>query len=300
MNQQVGAIGLELPRTRPRAIYYLALVKPRVLTMVLVATLAGFYLGSSGRLDLRLAMALMIGTAMAAGGTFSLNQYMERETDARMIRTRTRPLPAGNLYPAEALWFGMALSAAGLAYLCLTVNLLCAGVTGAIALTYLVVYTPLKRVSSLSTAVGAIPGALPPVAGWAAVRGSIDAPAWTLFAIMYIWQLPHTLAIAQLYRDDYLAAGIRLLGIEDADGRGAAGQVVINTLVLIIVALLPTFLGFAGITYMVVALALGALLLSSGFQFAAKPDRAGARRVMVASLIYLPALLLVMVLDKIG
>jgi protoheme IX farnesyltransferase len=298
VNQQVAAIGLDLPRSRPRAIYYVALVKPRVLTMVLVATLAGFYLGSAGHLDLRLALGLVIGTAMAAGGTFSLNQYMERDVDARMKRTRSRPLPAGNLYPAEALWFGLALSGTGLVYLCLTVNVLCAAVTAIIAVTYLVAYTPLKRVSSLSTAIGAIPGALPPVAGWAAVRGSIDAPAWTLFAIMYIWQLPHTLAIAQLYREDYAAAGIRLLGIEDSDGRAAAGQVVINTLVLMLVALLPTLLGFAGIIYLVVALALGGFLLNSGFQFAAKPDTAGARRVMVASLIYLPAVLLVMVLDK--
>jgi protoheme IX farnesyltransferase len=299
VNQPVAAIGLQLPRTRPRAIYYLALIKPRVLMMVLVATLAGFYLGSSGRLDLPLAAALTVGTAMAAGGTFSLNQYMERESDARMRRTRTRPLPAGNLYPVEALWFGTVLAASGLVFLYLTVNVLSAAVTALIAVSYLVAYTPLKRVSSLSTAMGAIPGALPPVAGWAAVRGTVDAPAWVLFAIIYIWQLPHTLAIAQLYREDYSAAGIRLLGIEDADGRGAAGQVVIHTLVLMIVALLPTLMGFAGVTYLIVALALGGLLLSSGFQFAAKPDLAGARRVMVASLIYLPAVLLAMVLDKI-
>lgn len=299
MNQRAAALELELPRTRTRAMSYLALVKPRVLTMVLLATLTGFYLGSPGSLDLRLALALMIGTAMAAGGTFSLNQYMERDLDARMERTRSRPLPAGNLRPAEALWFGAALTVAGLAYLYLTVNAAAAAVTAATATIYLLAYTPLKRVSSLCTAVGAIPGALPPVAGWAAIRGSIDAPAWTLFAIMYLWQLPHTLAIAQLYREDYTAAGIRLLGIEDADGRGTAGQVVINTLALMAVALLPTFLGFAGITYFVVALALGGLLLSSGFQFASKPDAVRARRVMVASLVYLPALLLVMVLDRI-
>jgi heme o synthase len=299
VNQQVAALELELPRTRPRAMYYLALVKPRVLTMVLVATLAGFYLGSAGHLDLRLALALVIGTAMAAGGTFSLNQYMERDLDARMERTRSRPLPAGNLHPVEALWFGAILTIAGLAYLYLAVNGPAAAVTAATAIIYLAAYTPLKRVSSLCTAVGAIPGALPPVAGWAAIRGSIDAPAWTLFAIMYLWQLPHTLAIAQLYREDYTAAGIHLLGIEDSDGRGTAGQVVINTLVLMAVALLPTLLGFAGMTYFVVALALGGLLLNSGFQFAAKPDAAGARRVMMASLIYLPALLAVMVLDKI-
>jgi heme o synthase len=299
VSQRVAIVGLEWPRSRPRAIHYFALVKPRVLTMVLVATGAGFYLGSAGRLDLRLALALLIGTAMAAGGTFSLNQYMERDLDARMERTRNRPLPSGNLRPVEALWFGVIMMTVGLAYLYLTVNGAAAAVTAATAAIYLGAYTPLKRVSSLCTAVGAIPGALPPVAGWAAVRGSIDAPAWTLFAIMYLWQLPHTLAIAQLYREDFAAAGIHLLGSEDSGGRGTAWQVIINTLALMAVALLPTVLGFAGITYMVAALVLGGLLLTSGFQFAARPDLSGARRVMVASLIYLPALLLVMMLDRI-
>jgi heme o synthase len=280
-------------------VHYFALVKPRVLTMVLVATGAGFYLGSAGHLDLRLFLALLIGTAMAAGGTFSLNQYFERDLDARMERTRSRPLPSGNLHPIEAFWFGIIMMVAGLAFLYLTVNGAAAAVTAATAGIYLGLYTPLKRVSSLCTAVGAIPGALPPVAGWAAVRGSIDAPAWTLFAIMYLWQLPHTLAIAQLYREDYAAAGIHLLGIDDATGRGTAWQVVLNTAALMAVALLPALLGFAGMTYLVVALVLGGLMLTSGFQFVARPDAAGARRVMVASLIYLPALLLVMMLDRI-
>jgi len=299
VKQPVATLGFDLPRTRPRVIYYVALVKPRVLTMILVATLTGFYLGSSGHLDLGLALGLVIGTAMAAGGTLSLNQYMERDLDARMERTRYRPLPAGNLHPAEALWFGTVLVAAGLAYLYFAVNGPCAAVTAVITMTYLAIYTPLKRVSSLCTAVGAIPGALPPVAGWAAMRGSIEAPAWILFAIIYVWQLPHTLAIAQLYRDDYNRAGIHLLGTEDPDGRATAGQMVIHTLVLIVVALMPTLLGFAGLTYFVVALAMGGLLLSSEFQFAANLGRAGARRVMIASLIYLPTLLLLMVLDKI-
>lgn len=299
MNQQVATLQLDLPRVKPRLMYYVALTKPRVLTMILVATLTGFYLGSAGHFDLRLALSVVIGTALAAGGTLSLNQYMERDVDAQMERTRHRPLPAGNLRPAEAVWFGAVLTASGLAYLYFTVNGASAAVTAVITIIYLAAYTPLKRVSSVCTAVGAIPGALPPVAGWAAVRGSIDAPAWVLFAIIYVWQLPHTLAIAQLYREDYTRAGIHLLGIEDADGRGTAGQVVINTLALMVVALLPTFLGFAGVTYMVVALALGGLLLSSGFQFASRPDAVGARRVMIASLIYLPALMLLMVLDKV-
>ena len=299
MNQQVATLELELSRTRPRAMYYLALTKPRVLTMVLVATLTGFYFGSAGRLELSLALDLVIGTAMAAGGTLALNQYLERDLDARMDRTRSRPLPSGNLYPAQALWFGAALALAGFAYLSITVNGLAAAVTAAITLIYLAAYTPLKRTSSLCTLVGAIPGALPPVAGWAAVRGSIDAPAWVLFAIMYLWQLPHTLAIAQLYREDFQRAGIHLLATDDPEGGATARQMIINTLALMAVALLPTLLHFAGLTYFVVAIALGALMLSSAIQFASRPGAAGARRVLVASLIYLPALLLVMVLDKI-
>jgi protoheme IX farnesyltransferase len=279
--------------------YYLALTKPRVLTMVLVATLTGFYFGSAGRLELSLALDLLIGTAMAAGGTLALNQYLERDLDARMERTRSRPLPAGNLYPAQALWFGAALAVAGFTYLYITVNGLAAAVTAAITLSYLAAYTPLKRTSSLCTLVGAIPGALPPVAGWAAVRGAIDAPAWVLFAIMYLWQLPHTLAIAQLYREDFQRAGIHLLATDDPEGGATARQMIINTLALMAVALLPTLLHFAGLTYFVVAIALGALMLSRAIQFASRPGAAGARRVLVASLIYLPGLLLVMVLDKI-
>jgi len=279
--------------------YYLALTKPRVLTMVLVATLTGFYLGSSTGLDLGLALGLVVGTALAAGGTLALNQYLERDLDARMERTRTRPLPDGKLYPAQALRFGVTLTIAGFVYLYFAVNGLTTAITAAISIIYLGAYTPLKRRSSLCSVVGAIPGALPPVAGWAAVRGSIDAPACVLFAIMYLWQLPHSLAIAQLYREDYTRAGIRLLATDDPEGGSTARQIVSNSLALLAVAMLPTLLGFAGVTYFVVALALGALFLGSAVQFASEPNAAGARRVMMASLVYLPALLAVMVLDKI-
>ena len=301
MNQPAATaiLELELTRSKPRALYYLALTKPRVLTMILVATLTGFYLGSAGRLDLRMALSLVIGTAMAAGGTLALNQFMERDLDARMERTRSRPLPAGNLHPAEALWFGAALILAGFAYLYFAVGGLSTAVTAAITLSYLGAYTPLKRVSSLCTVVGAVPGALPPVAGWAAARGSIDLPACILFAILYLWQLPHTLAIAQLYREDFQRAGIHLLATDDPQGGATARQMIINTIALMAVAMLPALLHFAGATYFLVALAVSVVLLGSALQFAAKPDAAAARRVLVASLIYLPALLLVMALDKI-
>ena len=247
-----ATLEIELTRSRPRALYYLALTKPRVLTMILAATLTGFYLGSAGRLDLRLALNLVIGTAMAAGGTLALNQYLERDLDARMDRTRSRPLPAGNLYPVQALWFGGVLIIAGFAHLYFAVGGLCAAVTAAITVSYLAAYTPLKRVSSLCTVVGAVPGALPPVAGWAAVRGSIDMPACVLFAIIYLWQLPHTLAIAQLYREDFQRAGIHLLATDDPRGGATARQMIMNTLALMAVAMLPTVLHFAGLTYFVV------------------------------------------------
>ena len=299
MNQQVATLGLELPHTRPRVIYYVALVKPRVLTMILVATFYWPLSGLNG--TFRSAPGAGSGTGDRDGGrrhAFAQSIHGARSRCADGAHASSPPA-GGNLHPAEALWFGIALAAAGFAYLYFAVNGPCAAVTGAITVTYLAIYTPLKRVSSLCTAVGAIPGALPPVAGWAATRGSIGAPAWILFAVIYLWQLPHTLAIAQLYRDDYNRAGIHLLGTEDPDGRATGGQMVINTLVLMVVALLPTLFGFAGLTYFVVALAMGGLLLSSEFQFAASPGRIGARRVMIASLIYLPVLLLLMVLDKI-
>ena len=299
MNQQAAILELGLPRTRPRVMYYLALTKPRVVAMILVTTLTGFYLASAGSIDLRLALALVIGTALAAGGTLALNQYMERDLDARMERTRSRPLPAGLLYPAEALWFGLVMTVGGCGYLYFAVNGLAAATTAAISVLYLGAYTPLKRVSSICSVVGAIPGALPPVAGWAAVRGTIDTPAWVLFAIMYLWQLPHSLAIAQLYCEDYRRAGIHLLATDDPHGGSTSRQVISNTLALLAVAMLPTLLGFAGITYFVAALALGSMLLTSGIKLASDPSAAGARRMMLASLAYLPALLLVMVLDKI-
>ncbi len=276
---------------------YVELAKPRVVSMVLVATAAGFYLGEARSFDYLLALQLMIGTALAAGGTLALNQFLERDLDAKMARTRMRPLPDGRLSPAEALIFGLAATLAGLAYLWFAVNALATIVTLAIAVLYLGAYTPLKRVSAICTVVGAIPGALPPVAGWAAARGTLSAEPLVLFAIMYLWQLPHTLAIAELYRRDYACAGIRLLPIDDP--RATGRQVVSNSLALLAVGMLPTVLGFAGLTYFLVALAAGAIMLAYGVKLAAAPAPAAARRLLVASLIYLPVVLLVMVLDKI-
>ena len=276
---------------------YLELAKPRVVSMVLVATAAGFYLGEARSFDYLLALQLMIGTALAAGGTLALNQFLERDLDAKMARTRMRPLPDGRLSPAQALIFGLVATVAGLVYLWLAVNALATIVTVAIAILYLGAYTPLKRVSAICTVVGAIPGALPPLAGWAAARGTLGLEPLVLFAIMYLWQLPHTLAIAELYRHDYARAGIRLLPIDDP--RATGRQVVSNSLALLAVGMLPTILGFAGLTYFLVAAIAGSIMLLYGIRLAAAPAPAAARRLLVASLIYLPVVLLVMVLDKI-
>src|SRR5207237_4874370 len=215
---------------------YVALTKPRVVAMVLVTTAVGFYLGSPGSPLFATMLCTLAGTALAAGGTLALNQYAERDLDARMERTRRRPLPEGRVLPGEALVLGLVLLAAGLAALALLVGPLPALVTAAITVTYLLVYTPLKRVTSFCSLVGAVPGALPPVAGWAAARGALGAEAWILFAIMFLWQIPHSLAIGRMYRDDYARAGIRVLPVVDRDGASTGVQVVTNCLALLPVA----------------------------------------------------------------
>jgi len=285
---------------RQRLADYLALTKPRVVTMVLVTTLFGFYLGADAAPALRLLLHTLIGTALAAGGTLALNQYMERHLDARMVRTRHRPLPDGRLAPGEALALGLALLAGGLAYLQVAAGAPCALVTAAIAATYLLAYTPLKSRTSLCSLVGAVPGALPPVAGWAAARGGVSTEAWVLFAIMYLWQIPHTLAIGRMYRDDYARAGIRVLAVVDTDGSSTAIQAVVNCLALLPVALLPTLLGMAGSLYFAIALLLGLGFLWAAIGLARTRSLMDARRLLVVSLVYLPVLLGTMALDKLS
>ena len=283
---------------RQRLADYLALTKPRVVAMVLVTTLVGFYLGADGAPSLRLMLHTLLGTALAAAGTLSLNQYMERDLDARMDRTRHRPLPDGRLTPIEALVLGLVLLVAGLCYLDAAAGMACALVTAAIAATYLLAYTPLKTRTSLCSLVGAVPGALPPVAGWAAARGGVAPEAWVLFAIMYLWQIPHTLAIGRMYRDDYARAGIRVLAVVDGDGSSTAIQAVMNCLALLPVALLPTLLGMAGAIYFATALLLGLGFLWAAIGLARTRSLSDARRLLVVSLVYLPVLLATMALDK--
>ena len=282
-----------------RALDFLELTKPRVSLMVLVTMFVGFYLGSEhGAGYLRL-IETLIGTALAAGGTLALNQFLERRADALMARTRHRPLPDGRMQPTEALLFGVGLTAAGLLILALTVNALSALVTASIVGSYLFIYTPLKQRSSLCGVVGAVPGALPPVIGWTAATGSLSVEAWVLFAIMFLWQIPHTLAIARLYRDDFAKAGIRFLPVVESDGWTTGRQVITHSLALLVVSLLPTLLGLAGTVYFLAALLLGSGFLWYGIGLAISQSLAAARRLLLASLIYLPLLLVVMALDRI-
>ncbi len=279
---------------------YSALTKPRVVAMVLVTTLVGYYLGAQGMADAAPLLHTLLGTALAAAGTLALNQYLERDLDARMERTRHRPLPQGRLQAGEVLAFGSTLLAAGIAWLWAAVGFLPAAVTASIAITYLGAYTPLKRVTSLCSIVGAVPGALPPVAGWAAARGELGVAPWVLFAIMFLWQIPHSLAIGRLYRDDYDRAGIRVLPVVDPDGFSTGLHVVMNTFALLPVALLPTLIGLAGPVYFLVALALGLCFLWNAVTLARVRSVAAARQLMFASLVYLPVLLGVLAFDKLG
>jgi heme o synthase len=282
-----------------RASDFLELAKPRVVLMVLITAFVGFYVGSGAVPNYVELLQMLFGTALAAGGTLALNQYLERDTDSVMERTRHRPLPDGRLQPREAVWFGALVTLAGLLYLALAVNLMSAGVTAVITLTYLLLYTPLKRKSSLCMLVGAVPGALPPVIGWVAAGGALTVDAWVLFAILFLWQVPHTLAIARLYRDDYAKAGIRFLPVIDPDSGSTDRQIISHTAALLVVSLLPTLLGFAGTVYFVAAFVLGVVFLANGISLAMNSTFPGARRLLYASLIYLPALLLVMALDRV-
>jgi heme o synthase len=275
------------------------LTKPRIVLMVLVTAFVGFYVGSEKIPDYLRLLQMLLGTALAAGGTLALNQFLERDTDAMMERTRHRPLPDGRVQPREAAWFGAAITIAGLVYLALAVNVVSAWVTAIVTLSYLLFYTPLKRRSSLCMLVGAVPGALPPVIGWVAARGELQVDAWVLFAIMFLWQVPHTLAIARLYREDFAKAGIQFLPVIEPDGSSTHRQIISHCTALLAVSLLPTLLGIAGAVYFAVAFVLGVGFLASGIRLAMESTIHGARRLLFASLIYLPVLLLVMALDRV-
>src|SRR5205807_401950 len=229
-------------------------VKARLTLLVLLTTAVGFYLGSESPVHYVALFHFVVGTAAAAAGAAALNQWWERRVDALMRRTRTRPIPAGRMPPLQALVLGIALSAFGVAYLAIVCNLLSATLTAITIGIYIFAYTPLKRTSTGNTAVGAIPGAIPPMIGWAAARGNIGAGAWSLFAIVFLWQLPHFFAIAWMYREDYSRAGFRMISSDDRSGERSASQSVFFSILLLVIAGLPAFLGIANALYLVIEL----------------------------------------------
>lgn len=294
-----GHAAASMPVGRQRWMDLLALTKPRITALVLVTTGVGFYLATTGAVDVALLLHTLLGTALLAGGTNALNQYAERGPDARMMRTRDRPIPSGRLSPGVALAFATGISALGALYLALAVNPLTA-LLGALALgMYVFLYTPLKRRTWWCTIVGAVPGAIPPMMGWTAVRGELGAVAWVLFGIVFWWQLPHFYAIAWIYRSDYARAGFPMLPVVDADGARTGRQIVASTLALVAVSVWTSVLGLTGALYLVGALALGAAFLGFGVRLAGRRSGPAARRLFLASVVYLPVLLLLMVVDKV-
>ena len=292
------AAALPASTLRAKVSAYIELTKPRITFLIVLTSAAGFCLGSLGAVDYALLTHAMIGIALLSSGIATLNQFMERDLDALMRRTAERPLPSGRLLPVEALWFGLALTITAEVYLASFVNLLTAVLGLTIIAGYLLLYTPLKTRTTLSTVVGAFPGAMPPLIGWAAARGEIGLAAWVLFAILFLWQFPHFLAIAWMYREDYGRAGIRMLPVVEPEGRLTGQQIVAYTLMLIPVSLLPVILGISGRLYFVAALGLGLLFLASGVRAALSKSNQHARQLLLASVLYLPLLFGVMVLNR--
>lgn len=293
-----AVVALERLSARERVAAYVELTKPRITFLIVLTAAAGFGLASRGGVDYRALLISMLGIALLSSGIATINQYMERDLDALMRRTANRPLPSGKLLPWEALAFGSGLTVLAEAYLALLVNPLTALLGLTVIAGYLFAYTPLKTRTSLSTMVGAFPGAVPPLIGWAAARGTIGLEAWVLFAILFLWQFPHFLAIAWMYREDYSRAGILMLPVVEPDGRVTAQQIVVYTVLLLPVSLLPTVLGMSGKVYLYGAIILGLAFLYSSLRAALSKSRQEARRLLLASVIYLPLLFILMVLDK--
>ncbi len=275
---------------------YMELVKPSVTSLILMSTLVGFYMGARGHLSLLLLAHALLGTALLAGGTAALNHYLEANTDARMRRTEQRPLPAGRLRPERALAFGLALSAAGALHLAWTVNGLTCLMGVLTWASYLFVYTPLKRRTHLCTLVGAFSGALPVLMGWTAARGSLDPGGWLLYAILFLWQFPHFLAIGWMYREDYARGGIAMLPVVSLPA--TARQILLYSLALLPVSLLPTAAGMTGAIYFWCAVILGSGLLFCGCRLAVKRSPGEARHLLKGSVVYLPLLYALLMLDK--
>jgi protoheme IX farnesyltransferase len=298
MNANATALAKSDSALRARALDYLALTRPRVGVLILFTVAAGAWLAARGVPHPSLLFHTILGTALVVGGACALNQTMERHCDALMIRTENRPLASGRMSPAEGWAFGFILAMGGLAYLALALHHFLPMIVAGIALIgYVGLYTPLKRRTSLNTLVGAVPGALPPVIGWTAVTGSFDPEAAALFLIIFLWQVPHFLAIARIYREDYARAGMRMLPVLDRRGDMTSRQMVCYCTALVPASLMPVLLGQAGVGYLVGAVVLGVGFLGFAIGFMRHRTVDQARRVLKASLIYLPALLALLLVN---
>src|SRR5215467_7634203 len=277
---------------------YLELTKPRITVLILICTAVGYWFGCGGSFRLPVLIYGLIGTALLASGTSALNQWYEVDSDARMLRTRQRPIPAGRIDRRHGFVFGVLLSAAGFAALWYGTNPLTAALGVFTLLSYLLLYTPLKRRSSACTIVGAIPGAMPPLIGYAAAGRGLDAGALALFLILFVWQFPHFDAIAWLYREDYARGGIRMLPVIEPDGESTARRVVLCSLLLIPISLLPVLLGMTGLVYAAAAITAGLGFFYFGMRLGRQRTLPCAHAVLLASVVYLPTLLAVMVMDR--
>jgi len=291
-------VPLQIGRTSARVADYVALTKPRLNLLVVATSAAGYYLGATRALDLWPMAQAVAGTALVAGGAAVLNQVYERDTDALMRRTRARPLPDGRVPPIDAGIFGLALALGGLLLLAARAGVLAALLAAATLIVYLVVYTPMKRRSPLSTLVGAVPGALPPLIGWTASHGSLSAGGAALFAIVFLWQIPHFMAIAWMYRADYAKAGFPMLPVIEPDGRRAGRQAVLYAAALLPTSLVPTAIGLSGTAYLAIAVALGVVLLWLAVRFARVRSDDSARTLFLASIAYLPLIWIAMIWNK--
>jgi heme o synthase len=282
-----------------RAMAYVSLTKPDVSFLVVMTTLAGYYLGSRGPLDWARMLHTVFGTTLVAAGTSALNHYIERASDAFMRRTASRPLPTGQLRPRDAAIFGVSLVVLGTIYLALVAGPLAAGLGLFTAVSYLALYTPLKKRTTLATAIGAVPGAMPPLIGWVAARGSLSKEAWILFAIMVLWQFPHFFAIAWMYREDYARAGIKMLPTVDPQGTRTFRQIIGTAILLLPVSLLPALVGMTGVLYFFSAVVLGFILIQLCLWASASRTNVRAKWLMHATVLHLPILLGLMMYDKI-
>jgi protoheme IX farnesyltransferase len=282
-----------------RANAYVALTKPDVSFLVLMTTAAGFYMGSRGAVDWLHLMQTVFATLLIAAGTATLNHYIERDSDRYMRRTASRPLPSGQLQPREALWFGVILCVAGAVDLYFTAGILASSLGILTSLSYLLAYTPLKKRTVWATAVGAFPGAIPPMIGWVAATGTLDRGAWLLFAILFLWQFPHFYAIAWMYREDYARAGILMLPVVDREGTRTFRQIILTAVALVGVSLLPAVMGLAGVHYFFGALVVSTALVQVCLWAASSRSNARAKWLMHATVLHIPVLLGLMIFDKI-